>query len=107
MKYDNLEVSHAFMMAINDMFGLPQENWIGAGLNGELPYGWAGELTYPNTIGFGDHFQLYRDMVEWINTNIKDPGTNVQWTKIGDCIYVQFRKQKDMTWFALRFGVCP
>jgi hypothetical protein len=85
---------------------LPDDNWIGsvsAG-NGKLPYGWAGELTYPNTIGFDEHFQLYRDMVYWIAENVNNHRSNVLWTKIGDCIYVQFRKEKDMVWFSLRFG---
>lgn len=79
---------------------LHEANWIG----GILPYGWAGELTYPNVVGFDAHFQMYNDMVEWINANVSNPRYNTLWTKIGDCIYVQFRKKKDMMWFSLRFG---
>lgn len=79
---------------------LPESNWIG----GTLPYGWAGELTYPNIQGFDAHFQMYRDMVDWCEKNVKNHRSNVLWTKIGDCIYVQFRKKRDMTWFSLRFG---
>jgi hypothetical protein len=80
---------------------LPDPNWIGGG---GVPYGWAGELTYPNTIGFDAHYQLYRDMVEWLKQNVKNYRSNTLWTKIGDCIYVQFRKKQDMMWFSLRFG---
>lgn len=92
---------------INPVFmqgDLPSPNWPSAH-TGELPYGWVGELTYPNNIGFENHFQLYRDMVAWIQDNINNPTGNVTWNKIGDCIYVQFRKEKDMFWFKLRFGV--
>ena len=81
---------------------MPEPNWLGGG---GLPSGWAGELTYPNTIGFEAHFQLYRDMVVWLEQNVHNHRSNVLWTKLGDCIYIQFRKQKDMTWFSLRFGV--
>lgn len=73
--------------------------------NGDLPYGWAGELTYANTMGFDAHFELYKDMVEFINQHVKNPKENCFWNKIGDCIYIQFRKSKDMTWFVLRFGL--
>lgn len=85
---------------------LHMDNWIGsisAG-GGQVPYGWAGELTYPNNTNFDDHFQMYNEMVEWIHDNINNHRSNVLWTKIGDCIYVQFRKPKDMMWFSLRFG---
>lgn len=80
---------------------LPEPNWP------EQPYwfGWSGELTYPNRTNFDDHFQQYRDMVEWIKENIKNPEQNVFWNKIGDCIYVRFRNQKDKNWFAMRFGI--
>lgn len=80
---------------------LPESNWYA----GATLYGWARELTYPNRTNFDDHFQQYRDMVEWIETTVKNPKQNVLWNKIGDCIYVQFRKKKDMTWFIMRFGL--
>ena len=73
-------------------------------ITGELPYGWAGELAYPNTMGFDRHWDLYNDMARWICEHINRPETNVFWNKLGDCIYVQFRKRSDMMWFALRFG---
>lgn len=84
---------------------LPESNWHPPGDDYELPYGWAGKVSYPNIQGFDAHFQMYRDMVEWIETTVKNPKQNVLWSKIGDCIYVQFRKQKDMDWFVLRFGL--
>ena len=80
---------------------LPEANWYQDSYD---LYGWAGELTYVNTQGFDHHFQLYRDMVAWIRENVKNPQQNVLWNKIGDCIYIQFRKQKDKNWFAMRFG---
>lgn len=83
---------------------LPGENWYSSNYTGVLPEGWAGELTYVNHTNFDDHRQLYKDIVAWIEKNIKNPTQNVLWTKLGDCIYVQFRKQKDMMWFSLRFG---
>lgn len=89
--------------ALSMLDSLPDSNWPNQ-RTGELPYGWVGELTYPNKIGFEAHFKLYSDMVEWINEHVKNPKGNVLWNKIGDCIYIQFRKEKDMFWFTLRFG---
>ena len=92
-------------MNVHPMFmdtELPDPNWP-SNLYG-LPYGWAGQVSYPNRTNFEDHFQMYRDMVAWIKEHVKNPEQNVLWNKIGDCIYVQFRKQKDKTWFTLRFG---
>jgi hypothetical protein len=43
-------------------------------------------------------------MVDWLEQNVKNHRGNTLWTKIGDCIYIQFRKKKDMVWFSLRFG---
>jgi hypothetical protein len=97
-----LQLINQPLLSIHAENNLPEPNWPNS--NGELFYGWAGELTYPNTIGFDRHFQLYRDIVEWLENNVKDHYHNTCWTKIGDCIYVQFRKQKDMMWFSLRFG---
>lgn len=82
---------------------LPNSNWPPHNEPGILE-GWAGELTYANTMGFELHFQMYREIVTFINENVKNPKQNCLWNKIGDCIYVQFRKKKDMNWFALRFG---
>lgn len=75
------------------------ENWD----EDKLPYGWVGEWTNPNTIGFEKHFRLYQEITDWIVNNIHNPYGNCKWTKTGDCIYVQFRKQKDMAWFLLRW----
>lgn len=83
---------------------LHEENWHSSAYTSGLPGGWAGELSYPNRTNFHDHFQLYNDMVEWIKQNVANPHQNVLWTKIGDCIYIQFRKRKDMLWFQLKFG---
>lgn len=81
-----------------------ESNWREADA-GKLPYGWARELSYPNVQGFDAHYQLYKDMVQWLERNVKNYQQNTRWIKIGDCIYVQFRKSKDMAWFALRFGI--
>ena len=90
---------------------LPEDNWSNCwtrssspNYTSDLPYGWAGELSYANRTNFDDHCQLYKDMVAWIKENIKNPKQNVLWTKLGDCIYLQFRKPQDMMWFSLRFG---
>lgn len=84
---------------------LPKENWYSTYQHtGTVPEGWAGELTYPNRTNFDDHLQQYMNMVAWVEQNVENPHQNVLWTKIGDCIYVQFRKNKDMLWFKLRFG---
>ena len=69
-----------------------------------LPYGWAGELTYSNVTNFQDHMSMYYDMVQHINKYVKNPKQNCMWNKIGDCVYVMFRKQKDMQWFVLKYG---
>ena len=83
---------------------LHEENWYPGGFNDIVPGGWAGELSYPNRTNFDDHLQQYINMIEWIKQNVADPYQNVLWTKIGDCIYIQFRQRKDMLWFTLRFG---
>lgn len=70
----------------------------------DLPHGWAGELAYPNTTDFDDHWDMYLDMVNHINTYVKDPTQNAFWNKVGDCVYVMFRKEKDMNWFILKYG---
>lgn len=76
-----------------------------SGMSGpDLPYGWAGELTYPNVTDFNDHIAMYYGMVSWINEMILNPKQNACWNKIGDCIYVMFRKEKDMSWFVTRWG---
>lgn len=79
---------------------LPAINWN----DSALPLGWAGELSYANTIGFSAHMRLYINMVEWITDNVDNARKNCKWAKLGDCIYIQFRKKKDMVWFSLRFG---
>jgi hypothetical protein len=82
---------------------LPEPNWPNS-LSNTVLHGWAGELYYPNNTHFEHHFQLYRDMVEFIMSTVKNPHNNVLWNKMGDCIYIKFRKKKDMAWFTLRFG---
>ena len=69
-----------------------------------LPYGWAGEYSDANTIGFELHRQKYEDIVKWIHTNVKRPYSNAHWAKLGDCIYVQLRRKKDWVWFTLRWA---
>ena len=70
----------------------------------DLPYGWAGEHRIPNTIGFDKHMELYQDIVRWINSSVKNPKQNVFWNKIGDCIYVMFRKKQDYVLYLLKYG---
>lgn len=70
-----------------------------------IPYGWAGEWTNANTIGFEEHFQFYLEIIEWLEQNVVNHKQNALWTKWNDCIYVQFRKEKDLAWFALKFGL--
>ena len=82
---------------------LRESNWPKYGAD-KLPYGWAGEYSNANTIGFDAHFAKYNEIVDWIQDNIKRPHSNAHWSKIGDCIYVQIRKRKDWVWFTLRFG---
>ena len=89
---------------LSDEMAKDLDNWPKNESTGNLPYGWAGELTYPNRTDFDDHMAMYKDMVRHINTVVKNPNNNALWTKIGDCIYVQFRKQKDMDWFILKYG---
>lgn len=79
---------------------VPSMNWN----DFDLPLGWAGEVSYANTMGFSEHMQLYLSMIEWLKCNVANVRRDCKWIKIGDCIYVQFRKKKDMTWFVLRFG---
>ena len=85
-------------------YPLSEENWHTSAYTSGLPGGWAGELSYPNRTNFDDHFQQYINMIAWTEQNVEDPHQNVLWTKIGDCIYIQFRKKKDMMWFKLKFG---
>lgn len=80
-----------------------EENWDWDN-SGILPYGWAGEYSNANTIGFDKHYELYRNMVRWIHDNISNCERNVCWAKIGDCLYFQFRKEKDMAFFLLRWA---
>jgi hypothetical protein len=82
---------------------IPAHNWPSIN-TGTIPYGWAGEIAYPNRTNYDDHLRLYVDMVQWILELVERPYNNALWTKIGDCIYVQFRKEKDMVWFQMKFG---
>jgi len=63
------------------------------------------EFSYPNDTNFANHFQLYRDIVDWIKANIETYEHSTMWTKIGDCIYVKIKNDKDAVMFALKFGV--
>ncbi len=81
---------------------IPAPNW--PNKNGELFHTWAGTWTNSNTIGFEAHFKLYRDIVDWLEQNVNDHYHNTCWTKIGDCIYVQFRKERDLVMFSLRWS---
>jgi hypothetical protein len=62
------------------------------------------EHCIPNNVGFDAHFQMYRDIVAWIPKNIHHHRRNTRWTKMGDGIYVQFKKEKDYHWFMLRWA---
>ena len=83
-------------------FYLPPANWPKLS-NDDIPVGWAGSYSIPNNNGFKLHAALYRDIVAWIQANINRPFSNVHWAKMGDCIYVQFRKKSDFTLFLLRW----
>ena len=58
----------------------------------------------PNTIGFNNHFKLYNDIVFWIRDNLRHHTQDARWIKIGDCIYVQFKNEKDYVWFMMRWA---
>lgn len=81
---------------------LYEPNWDYCGF--DLPYGWAGERHIINNVGFEHHFKLYYDIVEWIQKNVSNPIQNARWIKIGDCVYVQFRKEEDLIMYLLKFG---
>ena len=82
---------------------LEEGHWPGTSCRG-LPYGWAGEWSNSNTIGFDAHFEKYNNIVDWIKKNIKRPYSNAHWVKFGDCIYVHIRKRKDWIWFVMRWS---
>lgn len=65
---------------------------------------WAAELSYPNNTNFQDHFEMYNRMVDWIRQNVVNYHSNALWTKIGDCVYVKLREEKDAMMFILCFG---
>jgi len=54
-------------------------------------------------MGFDGHFALYNEAVRWIKSldNFK---RNVRWIKVGDCIYIKFRREDDIMMFKLRFS---
>jgi hypothetical protein len=60
-------------------------------------------FTCSNTMGFDGHFALYNEAVRWIKSldNFK---RNVRWIKVGDCIYIKFRREDDIMMFKLRFS---
>ena len=70
---------------------------------GNLPYGWAGEVTIVNTMGFGIHSQTYNDIVVWIRKQ-DNHKNNFLWTKIGDCIYIRIRQRDDLVAFKLKWS---
>jgi hypothetical protein len=81
---------------------LPESNWPkGIDFFG-TPYGWACQLTRTDE-NFDGHRQKYRDIVRWILATVENPNQNVLWTIVADRIYLKFRKEKDMTWFQLRW----
>lgn len=55
-------------------------------------------------MGFAEHFELYRNVVEWIREHVEDSYHNTSWIKQGDVIRVQFRKEQDLLMFTLKFG---
>lgn len=66
--------------------------------------GWAGGCSFPNNTNFNDHWKFYLDTIRWIKDNIENHRSNVLWTKIGDCIYFKFRKERDYALFLLRWS---
>ena len=91
-------------------FDLPADNWpseIASQLPWPrcLPYGWAHAHAIPNTMGFEKHFELYHDIVQWVDNEVPRGRDNVLWEKVGDCIYLMFRKERDYLLFALKFGL--
>lgn len=74
----------------------PEGRWISN-------YPWH-EFSYANKTNFADHFQMYRDIVEWIKANIETYEHSTMWTKIGDAIYVKIKNDKDAVMFTLKFG---
>lgn len=73
------------------------------GYSNGLPYGWT-EHTIINTMGFDRHAQIFTEVVEWIYNNVDNCEAHAHWFKINDCIYVQLRRRKDATMFALRWS---
>lgn len=61
------------------------------------------DYCIPNTIGFGDHFRLYNDIVEWILNEVHYPRRRTRWAKIGDAIYVRFKREEDYLMFMLKW----
>lgn len=80
---------------------LPAAHW--DRLDAKSRNGWY-HHEIPNTMGFDAHFDLYRSIAQWIPENIHYARRNTRWTKMGDCIYVQFKKEKDYHWFMLRWA---
>ena len=65
-------------------------------------YSWY-EWSNANQIGFTNHFKLYNDIVKWVFDNEYDVN-DINWIKLGDCIYVRFRNEQDYLIFLLKFG---
>ena len=85
------------------MTKLPLSNWSGIDAKGK---NWrrGGEYSIPNTTNFEHHYQMYLNIIQWIEEHVERPMRNAKWAKIGDCIYVQLRKEKDFAYFILRWG---
>jgi hypothetical protein len=56
-------------------------------------------------MGFEKHFELYHDIVQWVDNEVPRGRDNVLWEKVGDCLYLMFRKERDYLLFALKFGL--
>lgn len=69
----------------------------------ELPHGWAGQVVIDLDTENFMWLLTFRERSEWITQNIKNYEQNVIWARIGSLMYAQFRKQKDLAWFSLRW----
>ena len=69
----------------------------------ELPYGWAGEVIIDLDNQNFMWLKSFREKSDWIENNIDGYEHNVIWVQSGGKMYAQFRKEKDLAWFKLRW----
>lgn len=66
-------------------------------------HSWSCPNNHITNIGFKGHAELYMDIVRYIfdqNYTID----RVHFIKMGDCIYVRFKEDRDYMLFVLKFG---